>query len=426
MLSFTEQLKELVFDVETSGGKTIQKTSPSNKLILELKGFTVKKLREQPEPLSRNVEYFLMEEFNEGFLEEGIRVCLIHLGEMGITDSEEVSSILHKVIEKRIRMLLQNDRRSRYSDKISIDDAIIRSLINVWEEYGSEITILYSFAKQRFLIRWNYKKQCWQPTGIGKFLLELTPLQAVILFLTIDLVFNIGEHDSRHMSATLLRSSLELDGYDQNHFEGDANPLHTLTLQRLGVLRTSRNGEYKLTPLGKIAIEAAIAEENPMREAVKVLVENEERGIRFEGSDRELRLLRKQLTSEVVEEKTRKSIENAISLYNSGSYADSSKIFFPAIESVASKMLLLAGEDPTNRKLFPGLTRRLEKLEELKLIPSDLASSIDLAYARNKVLHGQYEPLEQEYSLPLCIAAIIYLRRMLHEFEKVKGKTKNK
>jgi hypothetical protein len=128
MLSFTEQLKELIQDVETRGGSPVQKISPPPELMLKLKGYVIKRLREQPEPLSQNLEFFLLEEFNEGFFEEGIRVCLIHLGEMGITDQEEVSHILHKVIDRRLEMMLgkgdERHRSTHYADKISIDDAL--------------------------------------------------------------------------------------------------------------------------------------------------------------------------------------------------------------------------------------------------------------------------------------------------------------
>ena len=82
MLSFTERLKELILDIETTGGSPVQKLSPSPDLVLQLKGYAIKRLREEPEPLPRNVEFFLLEEFNEGFFEEGIRVSLVHLGEM--------------------------------------------------------------------------------------------------------------------------------------------------------------------------------------------------------------------------------------------------------------------------------------------------------------------------------------------------------
>jgi hypothetical protein len=193
MLSFTEQLKELIQDVETRGGSPVQKISPPPELMLKLKGYVIKRLREQPEPLSQNLEFFLLEEFNEGFFEEGIRVCLIHLGEMGITDQEEVSHILHKVIDRRLEMMLgkgdERHRSTHYADKISIDDALVQSVGYVWEEYGSEHTILYNFAKQRFLIVWDYQRNRWQTTGLGRFLLELKPLQVISLLLTVDLTF---------------------------------------------------------------------------------------------------------------------------------------------------------------------------------------------------------------------------------------------
>jgi HEPN domain-containing protein len=162
-----------------------------------------------------------------------------------------------------------------------------------------------------------------------------------------------------------------------------------------------------------------------MKEVIKALVENEEQGIHFEGSDKELDLLRKQLTSKTIYQGNRTSIENAIALYTRGSYTDAARVFFPSIEAVANQMLSIAGEKPNDYKTLGGLAPKLKKLEELKLIPADLSKAIDIAYSRNKVLHGEFEPLEQEYAYPLCVAGIIYLRRILDEFEKVKAKVGN-
>jgi len=418
MLSFTEQLKELIFNIEKSGGSAIQKITPPGDLILKLKSRIIKQLRKETEPLPRRVEYFLVEEFNEGFFEEGIRVSLVHLNEMGITDLEEVFEILCNVVDKRLDDILNRNKKHNqhtYNRSISTNDAIIKSIEYVWEEYGSESTILYNFAKQRFLILWDYRINCWKTTGLGRFLLELKPLQAITFLLTIDLSFNTGERDIRHISYNELKTLNESNDKHSTHII----PLHIEMLKLLGVIRIFSDSyrDYEITPLGKAVVESVLAKENPMNEIVTALIQNEEQGINFEGSEKELGELKNQLSSEMIEKGTRESIENAIALYRKGSYTDSSRIFFPSIESIANQMLSVKGEDPNDHKKFPGLVRKINKLEELKVIPNDLSKGIEIAYSRNKVLHGEYEPLEQEYAYPLCIAAIIYLRRMLKEFQ---------
>jgi len=419
MLSFTERLKELIFDVERTGGSPVQKLSPSPDLVLQLKGYAIKRLREEPGPLPRSVEFFLLEEFNEGFFEEGIRVSLVHLGEMGISNTEEVLAILRRVIDERLDGILRrgsSQQRPYHDETISIDDAIVQSVNYVWDEYGSEPTILYNFAKERFLILWDYHRNKWQTTGLGRFLLELKPLQAVAFLLTIDLTFNTGEQDTRHISANALRSLLQ----PRDRYEHVIIPLHREMLRRLGVIRTlsRRHWEYELTPLGKAVVESVVEDSNPMNEIVTALVQSEEQGIQFEGSDQELQALESQIKSEIIENTSRRSIENAIDLYRKGSYVDAARVFFPSIESIASQMLLMAGEDVGDHKRLPGLASKVGRLEELKLIPADLSKGIEIAVSRNKILHGEYEPLEQEYAYPLCVAAIIYLRRMLVEFTK--------
>jgi HEPN domain-containing protein len=159
-----------------------------------------------------------------------------------------------------------------------------------------------------------------------------------------------------------------------------------------------------------------------MIDVLNALLDDESQGIKFKGTDKELEFLQKQLGSRIFDQNSISSLENAIALFRKGSYTDAVRIFFPSIEAVANRMLSEAGEAPNDYKKYKGLADKLKKLEELKLISTDLAMAIDITTSRNKVLHGQYEPLEQEYSYPICVASIIYLRRMLNEFEKVKTK----
>lgn len=154
---------------------------------------------------------------------------------------------------------------------------------------------------------------------------------------------------------------------------------------------------------------------NDLKQKIQAL-----RGIHFGGSDTEVDLLRSQLASDALDKGARESVLSAIELYTKGSYTTAARILFPSIESAANRMLALAGENPTDQKMFPGLARKLAKLEERKIIPTDLSKAIDIAHGRNRVLHGEYEPTEQEYAYPLCVAGFIYLRRMLSEFEKLK------
>ena len=425
MLSFTEQLKDLIFDVESTGGSFIQKISPPNEMILKLKGYAIKRLKsESQEEIPRQVEFFLFEEFNEGFFEEGIRVSLVHLAEMGITKTEEVYDILCKVIDKRIDGILSKGKRDYFRNKetINIDDAIVQSVVYVWEEYGSEPTILYNFAKQRFLIIWDYHQNRWKTTGLGNFLIELKPFQAIAFLLTIDLTFTTGDNDYKHLSIKTLESLLKKNKND-SHIH--IIPLHRETLRLLGIIRSDseKHWEFGLTPIGKSVIEFVLADDNPMKEVVTALILNEEQGIHFEGSEKELNELKVQLNSDIIDKTNLDSIENGITLFKKGSFIDSSRILFPSIESIANHMLLIAGENPDDHRMYPGLVKKTTKLEELKLIPTDLSKGIEIATSRNKVLHGEYEPLEQEYAYPLCIAAIIYLRRILNEYKKVKVKS---
>lgn len=79
-------------------------------------------------------------------------------------------------------------------------------------------------------------------------------------------------------------------------------------------------------------------------------------------------------------------------------------------------MLQNAGKDIHDRKKFPGLAAKISALGKMNLIPADLAQRLEITTSRNKILHGKYEPVDQEYTYSLCVAAIVYLKRTLKAF----------
>lgn len=419
MLSFVESLKNIIADIEDNGGNPVQRISPSANLVLYLKSYAINRLKNEPEPLSNRVSDYILEEFNEGFFEEGVNASLVHLTEMGFTNDTEIRSILCQVIDKRINDIFgtkkqkeewEKQKNSEDYESGRLLNAIVQSVKYVWEDLGSVPSSLYTFARQRFLITWSYRKNQWQITGLGRFFLELTPLQAIIFLLTIDTILSTGETDFKHISGDQL--------YDLLRNSGPSNPYkHRLTLEKLGILRRPSwyedEFESTVTPLGKSAIQQVLSEQNPMYSIVVTLMEGEELGTSFESTKKELKKLHTEINQDEIDNATKASIQNAISLYESGSYVDSLRILFPSIESIATRMLVDAGEDVLDRKKFPGLSRKISRLEELQLLSADLAQSIEITTSRNKILHGEYRPHEQEYAYPLCVAAIVYLRRML-------------
>lgn len=184
MLSFTERLKDIIYEVEQTGGDPLERLLPLPHFVQQLKAYALKTIEEIPSVQTHRVSGFLLEEFNEGFFDEGIRVSIIFLNRIGITANKQIEQILKTVIKRRIlnRFAPVNDRHFD-EDQENIEDALVMSVAEIWENGGAEITRAYTFAKQRALISWDYRENHWKVTNLGRFFLELNAFRQFVSFL---------------------------------------------------------------------------------------------------------------------------------------------------------------------------------------------------------------------------------------------------
>lgn len=330
-----------------------------------------------------------------------MRVSIIFLRKLGITDNKRIEEILKGVVKKRILNWLgsANDRHF-WENSENVEDALITSVTEVWENRGTEVTRAYTFAKQRALIRWDYRK-----------FLELNAFQAVCFLLTIDICLSTGKHDSNQISRDQLRDILELESRRYFHLF----PIHLLNLQWMGVLS---DGYYpNLTLLGRKALEYVLSENNLMMDTVILSLQAEEQGLTYTGLQSEIQKLESVLDSPLIDEADQRSIRNALTLCKSGQYLDGLKILFPCIERVINKMLQDIGEQPDK---YPGWKKKVDYLESKGVIPPDVAEAIEIITSRNKMLHGQFVPPDPEYAYPLFQMAVIYMHRLLSAWIKFK------
>lgn len=405
MLSFIERLKDIIYEVEQTGGDPLERLLPSPHLVQQLKAYALKTIEEIPSVQYHRVSGFLLEEFNEGFFDEGIRVSTIFLNRLGITDNKRIEQILKSVVKRRILNWLEpmKDRHFREESE-NIEDAIITSVAEIWEDGGTEVTRAYTFSKQRALISWDYRENHWKVTNLGRFFLELNAFQAICFLLTIDICLSTGRHDFHHISRDQLRDILELESERHIHLI----PIHRRNLQWMGVLS---EGYYpNLTLLGRKALEYVLSENNLMMDTVILSLQAEEQGLTYTGLQSEIQKLESVLGSPLIDEVDRKSIHNALTLCKSGQYLDGLKILFPCIERVINKMLQDMGEQPDR---YSGWKKKVDYLESKGVVPPDVAKAIEIITSRNKTLHGQFAPPDPEYAYPLFQMAIIYLHRIL-------------
>lgn len=408
MLSFIDSLKQVIADVKVSGGAVIERDSPPPDVLQKLKEFALQRIAETDAP-----EWTLLEWFTEGFFDEYVRVCWVHLRKVGISDSDLIYRVITKVIDSQ---LYRESRHWERSEK-DFEERLAFSLIDVWEQMGDEQTLIYTFARERWLIAWDYQKSCWKTTSLGELLLELSPVQAATFLLSVDTLFSTGKRDFRHISADVLNEILhpQQESYDYPHLI----PLHRDFLTRLGILRECddyRPDRIELTPVGKIVLNRVLDKDNPLRDAASALIATEEVGDTFKGSATEIRdvvaLIGK---SELVDDANRESINTGVHLYLSGKHLDSLRVLYPSIEAIINTMLNKAGQQPEQ---FRGMVAKARWLEQNGYIPPDVSNAVEIFTSRNKVLHGNFSPPE-DYVFPLCLLAFRYLRRLLLEYRSL-------
>lgn len=406
MLSFINSLKRTIADVQETGGNALERERPAPALLQRLREFALRRMRE-----AEVNKWYMIEWFTEGFFDEYVRVCVIHLHKLGIEDKDLVQNTLLKVIETAI-----TDPTESYwqHEAESFGDQLAISLMPVWEDMGDEETRVYTFAQDRWLIEWDYPESTWKCTSLGKLLLELSPTQAATFLLGIDTLFSTGEDDIRHINAEVLQE-LASPQPDRGH-RIRIMPLHRAILSRMGILReaSTRSGhQFRLTPAGQIVVRRVLDEDNPLRDLASLLIETEELGDVFKSSRSEIdEILELVGQTILVDEENSQSINTSVLLYQSGKYLDSLRVLYPSIEAIVNNMLIAASQQP---ETFKGLANKSYWLQEQGVIPPDVSNAVEVFTGRNRVLHGNFAPPE-DYVFPLCLLAFRYIRRLLTNY----------
>jgi hypothetical protein len=267
MLSFVDSLKKVIADIQITGGASVEHSTPSSSLLQKLREYALQRAE------NRAPEWTLLEWFTEGFFDEYVRVCVVHLRKLGISDDNLVFKLIAKVVDSQLSAKVHRWGRKEGD----FEERLALSLIDIWEQMGDEQTLIYTFAQERWLIAWDHQKSHWKATSLGQLLLELSPVQAATFLLSIDTLFSTGRHDFRHISAEVLNSLLHFqpDEYEPFHLI----PVHRDILTRLGILREPDDyvrDRIELTPIGKIVLRRVLDKDNPLRDAALALIETEE------------------------------------------------------------------------------------------------------------------------------------------------------
>ena len=275
MIGFIESLKSTIDDVKATGGASVERSAPSQTLLQQIREYVLKRLAE-----TKTARWFLFEWMTQGLFDEYIRVSVVYLRKLGITDEDLTFRTIVKVIDAEI----SNQHGVIERDASDYEELLASSLLLVWEQMGDEQTLVYTFAQQRWLITWNYSLRRWQTTGLGNLFLELTHIQAATFLLTIDALLSAGDKDFRFVGAGVLQGILDSRS---NHVK--LPPAHRVILCKLGVVRDGvEAGTVELTPVGRIIIARVLDEDNPLRRAASSLIEME--GLGESGDNTQLKI----------------------------------------------------------------------------------------------------------------------------------------
>lgn len=412
MLSFVDSLKQIIADVQTTGGAVVERIVPSPDLLQRLRECAVQRIAKTK---SRRVA--LLEWFTEGFFDEYVRACVIHLHKLGVVDDD----LTYRIITKVIELALSTGAHRWGREAEDFEEQLAFSLDEIWAQMGDEQTLAYTSAQERWLIASDYQESHWKTTSLGRLFLELSPVQAATFLLSIDTLFSTGEHDFHHIGATVLRDILHSQPVSIEIPR--LIPLHRDVLTRLGILQEfdrHHPNRVQLTPVGKIVLRRVLDKDNPLRDAASSLIETEELGDVFKGSASEINdVLELMNQSELIDNANRESITTSVQLYQAGKYLDSLRVVYPSIEAIVNSMLVRAGEQPDR---FRGLVSKVQWLEQHEIIPPDVSSAVEVFTGRNRVLHGNFSP-PADYVFPLCLLAFRYLRRLITEYRPASANT---
>src|SRR5262249_42866613 len=160
MLNFIEAVKQVVADVHATGGAVVERSCPPPDLVRQLKEHAIRLIAE-----TKPRQWVVLHWFTEGFFEEDVRPCVVHLRKLTMEDGGLHYRVLTKVID---RVLSESVRERDWTQpKEDLEEQLAFSLAEIWDQLGDEQTLAYTFAKDRWLISWDYQESHWKATGLG-------------------------------------------------------------------------------------------------------------------------------------------------------------------------------------------------------------------------------------------------------------------
>ncbi len=416
-IKFVSDLKHILWSIDASGGNPAVYVTPNHDLLAKLRQHVFETASNKNISLDEDDQQFssFFEDLldNERF-ERRTRYCITRLREFIVPETEffaYISQALDIVIERS-----QEYRQSRKAQRRSA--ATLRSLLveeiakcfEVW--YHPSDVFFYDFAIEHQLAAFDYTDYKWRLSSVGQYALKLSPFEAIIFLCALEISLGRRSTSSRYLNLQTLERLLKPQPPGGTHRR--KHERYPTSLRWYGIMDTFSE-EPTITDIGMRILAKVSANLEVLRETILLLTESEVGGFHYsENADLINQIKERTKTSKSVVQDQRDSIDSAVTLFMTGHYLDSLRLFYSNIEAVLNLALAKVGSRPED---FSGMKSKIERLEKEKVVSSKLSTWLEVVTSRNKVLHGNIVEDDAELVKPLFYFIAAFWNRLIEELD---------
>jgi hypothetical protein len=415
-IKFVNELKHTLWSIDTSGGNPAVYVTPNHDLLAKLRRHIFETVGSQSISVDegdwRNSSFFGDIFDNERF-ERRIRYCVIRLREFSVSETEffaYVSQALSIALE-RFQKYGQGKKSQRQSTATlqSLFVAEIAKSFEIWY-YPSDV-FHYDFAIEHQLAAFDYADYKWKLSSTGHYLLKLSAFEAIVFLCALEIVLGRKGTSSRYLNQQTLERLLNPQASRTHRRQYERYPV---SMRWYGVMDMFSE-EPAVTNLGMRILAKVSANLEVLRETILLLTESEVGGFHYsESADLINQIKERTRTSKIIVQDQKESIDSAVTLFMTGHYLDSLRLFYSNIEAVLNLALSKMDMRPED---FLGMKSKIEKLEKEKVLSSKLSTWLEVVTSRNKVLHGNIVEDDAELVKPLFYFIAAFWSRLIEEVD---------
>jgi len=415
-IKFVNDLKNTLWSIDTSGGNPAVYVTPDHDLLAKLRRHVFEIVGNQNVSVDendwRNSSFFGDLLDNERF-ERRIRYCIIRLREFSVPEAEffsYISQALSIVLERSQKY--GQGRKSQRQSTTNLQSLFVEEIAKCFEiwHYPSDV-FHYDFAIEHQLATFDYADYRWKVSSIGHYLLKLSTFDAIVFLCALEIVLGRKGTSSRYLNQRTLERLLTPQASSMHRRPYKRYPI---SMRWYGVMDTFSE-EPAVTDLGMRILAKVSANLEVLRETILLLTESEVGGFHYsESADLINQIKERTRTSKSIIQDQKESIDSAVTLFVTGHYLDSLRLFYSNIESVLNLTLAKMGMRPED---FSGMKSKIEKLEKEKVLSSKLSTWLEVVTSRNKVLHGNIVKDDAELVKPLFYFIAAFWSRLIEEVD---------